>query len=281
MSAFSKVAYNSKAYAQFRPSYTDQLYQTIYEFHQGGYGKALDVATGTGQVTKALADKFEKVHGIDISETMLSEATKGDNITYSIGFAEELPFEDASVDLITVAEGAHWFNTKKFLKEVKRVLRPNGTLAIWGYSFCFIEGSSEKIRNSVEELGVNPAKLGNNWEAGREILDNFYRDSGWEELPNEFNHVLRYESPKKEPSALHIPDDSIFIELRSMEVWRFREYLKTWSSYKQYKEANLPGDLVDECVEFVKREYNPGTPLKEDDVLPLSWPQVLLLASNR
>ncbi|KAK9679315.1 trans-aconitate methyltransferase 1 [Basidiobolus ranarum] len=256
MSTFSKVAYNSKAYAQFRPSYTNKLYRTIYDFHKGGYSRALDVATGTGQVTKALSSKFEQVHGIDISETMLSQATKGDNITYSIGSAEQLPFEDASVDLITVAQGAHWFNTK-------------------------IEGSSEKVRNSVEELGVNPVKLGNNWEAGREILDNFYRDSGWEELHNEFSHVLRYESPRKDASALDIPDDNIFIQLRSMEVWRFREYLKTWSSYKQYKEANLPGDLVDECVDSIKKEYNPRTPLKEDDVLPLSWPQVLLLASNR
>ncbi|KAK9717730.1 trans-aconitate methyltransferase 1 [Basidiobolus ranarum] len=283
MSTFSKVAYNSKAYAQYRPNYTANLYETIYNFHKGGYSKALDVATGTGQVTKALADKFDHVHGIDISETMLSEAVKKDNVTYSIGYAEDLPFEENSFDLVTVAEGAHWFTVPSFLSEVKRVLKPNGTLAIWGYSFCEITGGSEKVRHSVMELGVNPDKLGNHWEKGRQILDDFYSDAGWENLPTEFNRVLRYESPKRHPLALEIPKDNMFVELHSMEVWKLREYLKTWSPYKKYKDSNLPGDPADDCVEFVKREYNENTsrlPLKEDDILPLSWPQVLLLASN-
>ncbi|ORY02506.1 S-adenosyl-L-methionine-dependent methyltransferase [Basidiobolus meristosporus CBS 931.73] len=271
MSNFSSTAYNSKAYSQFRPSYTEELFQTIYRFHQGGYGKALDVATGTGQVTKGLANKFDQVHGIDISESQIAEAYKADNITYSVGIAEELPFEDASFDLITVAEAAHWFNTERFFKEVKRVLKPNGTLAVWGYSCAPLKAAP-----------ISPSKLGSSWGASAlEILKKFYTDSGWEKFPQEFKHVVRYESPKQQESALEIPEGKMFVEMRSMEVWRFREYLKTWSSYKRYKETNPTGDLADECVEFIIQHYNPGSPLKEEDVLPLSWSQILLLASNR
>ncbi|KAK9679314.1 trans-aconitate methyltransferase 1, partial [Basidiobolus ranarum] len=229
------------------------------------------------------ANKFEQVHGIDISETQIAEAAQADNITYSVGIAEELPFEDASFDLVTVAEAAHWFNTKSFFKEVKRVLKPNGTLAVWGYSLCTIEGGSDQVRDAVRDLGFNPTKLGNYMgDNAIHILENFYTDFGWEELSQEFNNVLRYESPKRQDSAHEIPEGKMFVELNSMEVWRFREYLKTWSAYKKYSESNQSGSHpADECMDVIIKEYNPGSPLKEDDVLPLSWPQVLLLATNR
>ncbi|KAL4593440.1 putative methyltransferase DDB-G0268948 [Arapaima gigas] len=50
-----------------------------------------------------------------------------------VGVAEELPFPDASVDLLTAASAAHWFNPEKFLTEVKRTLKPHGCIALLGY----------------------------------------------------------------------------------------------------------------------------------------------------
>lgn len=48
--------------------------------------------------------------------------------------AEELPFEDASVDLLASFTAAHWFDIEKFMREVNRVVRPGGCVAISTYT---------------------------------------------------------------------------------------------------------------------------------------------------
>ncbi|KAG9348712.1 hypothetical protein JZ751_029029 [Albula glossodonta] len=51
-----------------------------------------------------------------------------------VGAAEELPFADGSVDLLTAASAAHWFHPERFLKEAGRILRPRGCMALLGYT---------------------------------------------------------------------------------------------------------------------------------------------------
>jgi SAM-dependent methyltransferase len=45
---------------------------------------------------------------------------------------------DESVDLVTVAQAAHWFDRPTFYAEVRRVLRPGGVVALWTYELCSI-----------------------------------------------------------------------------------------------------------------------------------------------
>ena len=53
------------------------------------------------------------------------------------GSAEELPFPDGSVDLLTAASAAHWFDQSRFLAEACQVLKPGGCVALLGYSCSF------------------------------------------------------------------------------------------------------------------------------------------------
>lgn len=103
----------------------------------------LDVATGTGDLALALTKvQPEKIIGIDISSGMLEKAKiktadkhLSDIIEYIEGDAENLPFEDNYFDVITVAFGVRNFETlNKGLKELKRVLKPNGNLFILEFS---------------------------------------------------------------------------------------------------------------------------------------------------
>lgn len=48
--------------------------------------------------------------------------------------AEELPFEDASVDVLTSFTAAHWFDIEKFMREANRVLKPGGCVALSTYT---------------------------------------------------------------------------------------------------------------------------------------------------
>lgn len=75
---------------------------------------------------------------------------------YRAGPAEELPFPDASVQLVTACAAFHWFHADRFFKEVKRVLSPNGVLAT--YTYHFVKPLSEdpttieKIDNLFSEV---------------------------------------------------------------------------------------------------------------------------------
>ncbi|KAL6485225.1 hypothetical protein MHYP_G00072700 [Metynnis hypsauchen] len=101
---------------------------------------AVDLGCGTGQNTRLFSPHFQKVVGIDVSENQLevARAVPGfTNITYRVGTAEELPFPDGSVDLLTAASAAHWFDHERFLKEAARVLKPRGCMALLGYTSKF------------------------------------------------------------------------------------------------------------------------------------------------
>ncbi|CAB1328604.1 unnamed protein product [Coregonus sp. 'balchen'] len=72
--------------------------------------------------SRLLAPHFQEVVGIDISEK---------------GTAEELPFPDGSVDLLTASSAAHWFDQQSFLLEAGRVLKPCGCLALLDFADNF------------------------------------------------------------------------------------------------------------------------------------------------
>lgn len=98
---------------------------------------AVDVGCGSGQGTHFLGEHFKKVVGTDISEAQIQEAKDMPclpNISYLVSPAEELPFQDASVDVLTSFTAAHWFDIGKFMREAERVLRPGGCVAISTYT---------------------------------------------------------------------------------------------------------------------------------------------------
>ena len=99
----------------------------------------LDIATGTGDLAIMMASlKPEKIIGLDISEGMLEvgkqkihHARLSDTIEMVVGDSENMPFDDDTFDAITVSFGVRNFaNLDKGLTEIKRVLKPGGTLVI-------------------------------------------------------------------------------------------------------------------------------------------------------
>jgi len=100
----------------------------------------VDLATGTGDVALEAARQVAglRVVGVDPSEKMLAVgrtkvADKGlaESISLRTGAADRLPFEDGSVDAISMAFGIRNVPDRPAaLREMRRVLRPGGRLAI-------------------------------------------------------------------------------------------------------------------------------------------------------
>ncbi len=103
----------------------------------------LDIATGTGDFAiEGLQLNPEKIVGVDISEGMMAMGReklkkKGldKKITLQYGDSENLPFDAATFDAITVGFGVRNFqNLEQGLADIKRVLTPNGTLVVLEFS---------------------------------------------------------------------------------------------------------------------------------------------------
>ncbi|KAJ1929145.1 trans-aconitate methyltransferase 1, partial [Linderina macrospora] len=185
MATYSAKTFDSSNYDSNRPRYRASLADTIIEYHRthdanNSTSLAVDVATGTGIFARQLQGKFSRVIGSDISPTMLKSAREANSTQNSIEFvespAETLSFlKPGSVDVITVATGAHWFDMEKFVAEAERVLKLNGTLAIFGYTGFGHFVDHPQCDAIFRDFGVGPTKLGPFWDHGRERLVDNYR----------------------------------------------------------------------------------------------------------
>jgi SAM-dependent methyltransferase len=88
----------------------------------------LDLAAGTGKLTRLLATSGATVIAVEPVAEMRASLPSSAQVLD--GTAEEIPLDDASVDLVTVAQAFHWFDGDAALAEIHRVLRPRGRLAL-------------------------------------------------------------------------------------------------------------------------------------------------------
>jgi SAM-dependent methyltransferase len=88
----------------------------------------LDLAAGTGMLTRALGTTGATVLAVEPVAEM--RACLPSSVRALDGTAERIPLEDASVDIVTVAQAFHWFDGEAALAEIHRVLRPGGRLAV-------------------------------------------------------------------------------------------------------------------------------------------------------
>ncbi len=98
----------------------------------GPGSRALDVATGTGDLAIELASRGADVVGSDFSEGMLDVARrKAPGLVWEQGNALALPYPDASFDASTVGFGARNFSDlAQGLREMARVVRPGGRVVV-------------------------------------------------------------------------------------------------------------------------------------------------------
>lgn len=101
--------------------------------------RILDVACGTGTVTRILADHGAQVTGLDFSPGMIGEGIRrhGDhpNITFQQGDATQLPFDDNTFDVTTVSFGIRNVQRPELaLAEMLRVTKPGGRIVVCEFS---------------------------------------------------------------------------------------------------------------------------------------------------
>ena len=121
------------------PTTTRPLAEMMFEHVSLQDGdRVLDVACGTGIVTRVITEQFENVGsivGVDLNPNMLEVARENTSTTdiaieWQQGDACELPFPDGSFDVVLCQQGLQFIPDKlAALHEMRRVLAPGGRLA--------------------------------------------------------------------------------------------------------------------------------------------------------
>jgi ubiquinone/menaquinone biosynthesis C-methylase UbiE len=122
----------AESYERGRPQYTPAAAEAVAaELHIASGARVLDLAAGTGKLTRALLGVGFDVTAVE-PQAQLREilaASVGAERALD-GLAEEIPLPDASVAAVTVADAFHWFNHAAALREIQRVLIAGGGLAV-------------------------------------------------------------------------------------------------------------------------------------------------------
>lgn len=151
--------------------------------------KILDVATGTGDVLRLLVDQVKRRNltgtftAVDLNESMLREGhakfiNKGilTPVRWIVASAEELPLENDTHDLYTIAFGLRNVGDReKALSEAYRVLRPGGQLACLEFSHV----QKESLRGLYEAYSRHVIPRIGKWVAHDEEAYRYLVESIW------------------------------------------------------------------------------------------------------
>jgi ubiquinone/menaquinone biosynthesis C-methylase UbiE len=236
---FSKQAQD---YAKYRPNYPVELFQYLSSL-TNEHEIAWDCATGNGQAAIQLAKFYTKVIATDLSAKQIEHATQNDKVTFYQADCEHSGLADHSIDIITAAQAAHWFNMSLFEEECRRVIKPNGIVAFWMYNLFRINPEIDAI---IDDYYWNILK--GYWPEGRENIDQEYKNVN---LNLERLNVPLFEMEKE---------------------WDFDQvigYLSSWSSLQNYVKINNsnPIDIIKQSLAKAWGEL--------DDTKEVSWPMKL------
>ena len=157
-------------YASYRPRYPAALALYLADL-EPGRERAWDCGTGNGQAAVALAEAFAQVVATDPSAGQLSHAQAHPRVSYRIGRESESGLSPRSADLVTAAQAAHWFDHAAFHREVARVLRPGGILAVWCYELMSIDPAIDTVVDRFYRV-----RVGRYWPPERKSIEHQYRD---------------------------------------------------------------------------------------------------------
>ncbi len=119
-------------YERSRPEYPEDAARWLADRLGLGPGRvAVDLAAGTGKLTRRLVPTGARVVAVEPLVEMREQLARAvPEAEAVVGTAEQLPFETASVDAVTVGQAFHWFDAERAVAEIARVLRPGGALGL-------------------------------------------------------------------------------------------------------------------------------------------------------
>lgn len=210
MSFHDHFSGHAAEYAKFRPRYPASLFADLAALCPQ-HDEAWDCGTGNGQAAVGLADHFRHVTATDASAQQIGQAELNPNVSYRVATEQQSGLADSSVDLVTVAQALHWFDTAAFFAEVQRVLKPQGVIAVWCYNLSQLGEPFDAVIHRYYAETVGPY-----WPPERVLVEQGYRT-----IPFPF-------------AELPVPVAAMQQELT---LDGLLNYLGTWSATNRFEQA--------------------------------------------
>ena len=120
----------------------------------GPDAEVVDLAAGTGKLTRLLAERFDRVVAVEPDDRMRALL----EVEAHAGTAERIPLPAGSADAVFVGDAFHWFDAPLALAEIARVLRPRGGLVLlwndwWETEPPIPEEATALLREPFERSG--------------------------------------------------------------------------------------------------------------------------------
>lgn len=130
--AATGFSHASATYARGRPDYPPALDDWLRSALGLGPGKTVvDLGAGTGKFVPRLLATGAAVIAVEPVAEMLGELSRAHpSVETRQGTATAIPLPDASVDAVVCAQAFHWFATLEAVAEIRRVLKPGGSLGL-------------------------------------------------------------------------------------------------------------------------------------------------------
>jgi malonyl-CoA O-methyltransferase len=148
--AFSKSAKQYDRHAKLQRQVTDELFARISPPIENS--TRLDLGNGTGYAHPLLANKNQKVIGLDIAYQMCRHYhdTYPDACSINADM-EAIPLQSSSIDHVFSSMSVHWCSLDNVFAEIHRILKPKGSFAVSIVS----DGSLYELSNTLTELGFD------------------------------------------------------------------------------------------------------------------------------
>ncbi|HEX7893360.1 MAG TPA: class I SAM-dependent methyltransferase [Terriglobales bacterium] len=148
-------------YVRFRPTYPKEAINVLRD-ECGLQPEHLiaDIASGTGLFTRLLLENGNRVLGVEPNADMRAAGeeylAKFPNFSSVVGTAEATTLPDRSLDFVTAAQAAHWFDRDKALVEFQRILKPGGYLVLlWNDRLVETAGFNRDYEQLVLRYGTD------------------------------------------------------------------------------------------------------------------------------
>lgn len=133
----NKFSGKADSYAKARPDYSKDFVRFLFEESKINSNSIIaDIASGTGILSKEFIQRGYTIYCVEPNNDMREVAEKKFS-TYSNfisvnATAEHTGLNDNSIDIITVVQAFHWFDTEEFKNECKRIIKDNGKVfLVW------------------------------------------------------------------------------------------------------------------------------------------------------
>jgi SAM-dependent methyltransferase len=167
---------SASAYERGRPGYPDAAVGFLVErLGIGPSETVLDLAAGTGKLTRCIEPTGASIVAVEPVAAMrdvLAASLPG--VRVLDGIAEAIPLPAGSVDAVVAAQAFHWFDGPIAVREIGRVLRPGGGLAI----VFNVRDDRAAIQRALEQIWERyregtPTHRGGAWRVAFERQDAF------------------------------------------------------------------------------------------------------------